>query len=404
LTDGIIITRHKTQNIMTETKEIKTPSINFLMTGKDAGRDVLVIGLKEAYRDKPQYQRSLKREYAQCHELKHPNILEYIEERDDDKYGYCLVMEWEPARTLADYLLESHSEEEKKSIIRQLADAVSFMHQNGKVHGALNPDCIFVTNQGDRVKLLNFRVRYADQMHEPAASMKFRAPEAKDGTVTLDARTDVFSLGMILKEMNFESGYEDVVSVSSSFARNDRYPDVETFLDAFEHRRYTRRSGGDEVGSGAGNKRAAMLIATIVGLAVIVALVYFNRNTGGTEGEQPVSEVVDSAQTDATQESSVAEQSAQPTENAPSQDTNPESATATGSYTGDLAFLNELVPQMHIDLDKIYASGGDNTAIHTKVARYYKGLRRALGNKTDAQFAAYDKEFADYVNKKNAGE
>lgn len=389
---------------MTETKEIKTPSINLLMTGNEAGRDVMVIGLKEAYRDKLQYQRSLKREYAQCRELKHPNILEIIEERDDDKYGLCLVMEWESARTLTEYMQESHSEEEKKSIIRQLADALSFLHQNGRVHGALNPDCIFVTHQGDRVKLLNFRIRYADQMHEPVASLKFRAPEAKDGTVALDARTDVFSLGMILKEMGFESGYEEVVSVSSSFARNDRYPDVETFLDAFEHRRYTRRISGSDGGNGARNKRAAMLIATIVGLVVIAALLYFNRNSGAPEAEQPVAEMVDSTQTDAMQENNVAEQTGQSAANEQPQDTNSKSATVSGNYSGDLAFLNELVPQMHIDLDKIYASGGDNAAIHAKVARYYRGLRKALGNKTDAQFAAYDKEFADYVNKKNAGQ
>lgn len=389
---------------MTEIKEIRTPGINLLMTGQEAGRDVMLIGLNEAYRDKPQYQRSLKREYAQCHEIKHPNILEYIEERDDDKYGYCIVMEWEPARTLTGYMQESHSEEEKKSVIRQLADALGFLHQNGKVHGALNPGCVYVTNQGDRVKLLNFRIRYADQMHEPTATMKFRAPEAKDGTVTLDARTDVFSLGMILKEMDFASGYEDVVSVSSSFARTDRYPDMETFLDAFEHRRYTRRGSGGESRGGTGNKRAPILIATIVGLAVIVALVYFNRNSGGTIGEADEREMVDSTQTDAMQESGAAGQSGQPTENGQPRDTDSKPATVPGSYTGDLAFLNELVPQMHVDLDKIYASGGDNTAIHAKVARYYRGLRKALGNKTDAQFAAYDKEFADYVNKKNAGE
>ncbi|MGI6242384.1 MAG: serine/threonine protein kinase [Prevotella sp.] len=388
---------------MTETKEIKTPSINLLMTGNDAGRDVLVVGLKEAYRDKPQYQRSLKREYAQCHEIKHPNILEYIEEKDDDEYGNCIVMEWEPARTLADYMQEPHSEEDKKNIIRQIAAALNFLHQNGIVHGALTPACIFVTNQGDRVKLLNFRVRYADQMDEPSASLKFRAPEAKDGTVTLDARTDVFSLGMILKEMGLDAGYESVISVSSSFARNKRYPDINTFLDAFEHRRYTRMGEGNDVVRGTRNKRVAMLIATVVGLAVIAALVYFNRNTSGVEGEQPMSEMVDSTQTDAQQGNNVADQSGQPAEDGRPQAATPKSPAVAGNYTGDLAFLNELVPQMHIDLDKIYASGGDDSTIHAKVARYYRGLRKVLGNKTEAQFAAYDKEFADYVNKKNAG-
>jgi len=64
--------------------------------------------------------------------------------------------------------------------------------------------------------------------------------------------------------------------------------------------------------------------------------------------------------------------------------------------------MNKLVPQMHIDIDKIYAKGGDAAAIRKRVQTYYKGLRKALGNLNDNQFAAYDKAFAEYITQKNA--
>lgn len=388
---------------MTETKEIKTASINILVTGKDSGRDVLLVGLKDIYRDKPQYQKALKREFAQCHKIDHPNILKYLEEKEAESQGPCIVMEWQEARTFDQYLAEGHSGEEKKRVIRQVADALSFLHQNGLVHGALTPSCIFITTQADQVKILNFRLKYADLLSEPVSSTRFRAPEAKDGTVTLDARTDIYSLGMLLKDMNMGTEYENVISTACSVGRFNRYPDVDSFLEAFEHRRVSRRpSAGSEGAAPASNKKMAIFIATIVALAVAAAVVFFNRDRESNETVQPATEAVDSVQTQGRQP---AAETASDSRQGPVQETHtpePQPDRASGSYTGNLEFLNTLLPQMHIDLDKIYASTPDKAAVKAKVSRYYKGLRRALGNKTDEQFAAYDKAFADYISKKNA--
>lgn len=71
---------------MTESKEIKTTGINMMLTGTDGGRQVLLVGLKAAYQDKPQYLKALKREYDNCHDIDHPNIVKYIEEKDVDGY------------------------------------------------------------------------------------------------------------------------------------------------------------------------------------------------------------------------------------------------------------------------------------------------------------------------------
>lgn len=373
---------------MTESSEIKTYGVNILVTDKMNGQDVLLVGIKSAYRNKPQYLRSLKREYARCHKIEHPNIIKCIGERDFENYGHCIVLEWEPARTLADYMRENHDMEEKKNIIHQLADALGCIHANSLVHGAINPSCVFITDKGDQVKLLNIRLHFADMLSEPAELTKYRAPEAKDGTVVLDARTDIFSLGTILKELNINDEYSDVIEGSTNFARNDRFPDIETFLEAFEHRRVTLRKKSRQNSGSRHDKRIAAAIAAIAAIVGIAVIFIFNRNQPSTEAQLPTKEVADTIKTNSTR-------------------TAPPVQTPTinqlDKYSGDLEFLNDLVPQMHVDLDKIYASASDNAAIHAKVSRYYKGLRKALGNKTNEQFAAYDKEFADYVNKKNAG-
>lgn len=373
---------------MTESSEIKTYGVNILVTDKMNGQDVLLVGIKSAYRNKPQYLRSLKREYARCHKIEHPNIIKCIGERDFENYGHCIVLEWEPARTLADYMRENHDMEEKKNIIHQLADALGCIHANSLVHGAINPSCVFITDKGDQVKLLNIRLHFADMLSEPAELTKYRAPEAKDGTVVLDARTDIFSLGTILKELNINDEYSDVIEGSTNFARNDRFPDIETFLEAFEHRRVTLRKKNRQNSGSHHDKRIAAAIAAIAAIVGIAVIFIFNRNQPSTEAQLPTKEVADTIKTNSTRTT--------PPVQAPT-------INQLDKYSGDLEFLNDLVPQMHVDLDKIYASASDNAAIHAKVSRYYKGLRKALGNKTNEQFAAYDKEFADYVNKKNAG-
>ena len=58
---------------MTIDNELTTASINSLSVGSDAGKPVLLVGLKEGYRDKPQYVRSLKREFSQCKDFDHPH-------------------------------------------------------------------------------------------------------------------------------------------------------------------------------------------------------------------------------------------------------------------------------------------------------------------------------------------
>jgi serine/threonine-protein kinase len=396
---------------MTETNEIKTAGINLLVTGTDNGQPVLAIALKEAYREKPQHQKALQREYDKCHELEHPHLFKYLDCKNMEGLGTSLVLEWQPARTLDDYLHERHSVEECKRILRQIADAASYLHQNNMVHGALDGQSIFITTQDDNVKVLNFRMRYADKLHQPAESLKFIAPEAKDGTIALDARADIFSLGAIAKAMNLGPEYGDLVKGSCSYGRNERFDSTDAFVDALEHRRTPSRkaSESDHVGTTT-NKKMAVGIAVIVTLALIGLVWFFNgggQDNGSTESQ--TSEVTDTTAAPAHNDASADAAPSAPTTDAaapstPAADATAQPADGTEQFTGDLAFLATLVPQMHIDIDKLYAKGGDSQAIHRRVVAYYKGLRGTLKGLNQAQYDAFDKAFADYITQKNAAQ
>ncbi len=385
--------------------EINNASINRLATIAE-GRELLLVGLKKDYIEKPQHVKALRNEWTRHHELDHPNIIKYVDQREVDGFGAAIAMEWEPARTLTEYMAEEHSDEEKKSIVRQVANAVAYLHQQQLVHGAISPATIFVTRQGDRAKLLCFRLRFADSLYEPRPLAQYHAPEAKDGTVTLDARSDIYSLGILVRDLGLSGGYDDLIKTATQTARATRFADVDSFLDALDHHRTARRTAPakSSAPTAGGSKRVAIVIAAIIGLAVIAAIMFWNhQSTDETEVAAANTEVAgdnESATDNADATQTTADATATP-DNATPASTPAPSPRNDNKYSGELIFLNDLVPQMRIDLDKIYAKAQSPQEARRRVQTYYKGLRRAISPKSDAQMAAFDKEFALYVNQKN---
>ncbi len=385
--------------------EINNSSINTIATGKDGGKDILNIGLKEAYGSKPNFQRYMRQEYERGKDLDSNYIFKFLALNDDAEKGPVVETEWEDSRNLSDWLLEGHSDDEKKKIFRQVANAIDYIHSKGLVHGCLNASNIFVTRKGDDVRLLTFKVRYTDIMKQPQECLKYVAPEAKDGTVGLDARADIYSLGVLLKALGFDAEYHNVIEKCCRFGRNERFDSIAALLEAVDKHRFNRPA--DELTDAqptiSSNKKMAVIIAIIVVL-VCVAVALLVAQSGG---DQDQNEAQQTEQTDSTSQdknTSAQGQSDSNYEQAVDENSNQAQADSTvDTQDGDNAFLNDLVPQMHTDLDKIYNSGDDKATISSRVGTYYKGLRRVLKkqHKTSAQLDAFDKAFAEYVQQKN---
>jgi len=160
----------------------------------------------------------LLREARVASSLSHPNIAVIYEIDDvDGPEGRTsfIAMEYVPGRTLAQFARgRSLSAGEILPLVRQIAEALAEAHDRGVIHRDVKSSNVMVTDSG-RVKVLDFGLaKYTPPVGEGESTWTRRADGdgALVGTVAymspeqalgreLDARTDIFSLGVVFHEL-----------------------------------------------------------------------------------------------------------------------------------------------------------------------------------------------------------
>ncbi|MBO0700479.1 MAG: serine/threonine protein kinase [Zavarzinella sp.] len=145
-------------------------------------------------------------EGAICMAIRHPNCVGTYEYGISTKKEPYLVMEWIDGLGL-NYLIETKSPQLKGNRInylRQLCEAVEYLHAAKFLHRDLCPRNVMVTKDG-QVKLIDFglTVPYTPEFCRPGnrtGTADYLAPEIIRRQTT-DHRVDVFSLGVTAFEM-----------------------------------------------------------------------------------------------------------------------------------------------------------------------------------------------------------
>lgn len=161
--------------------------------------------LKHEYAGSTLHLGLLHKEFDICYRLSHPNIVHVLGMEEVEGLGLCIVMEYVEGCTLRRFMDEGRiTKYTAKSIISQTCDALAYIHGLQIIHRDLKPENLIITTTGNYVKLIDFGYSDADSytvLKMPAGTRRYAAPEQL-GNGKVDARTDLFALGIIIGEIN----------------------------------------------------------------------------------------------------------------------------------------------------------------------------------------------------------
>ena len=183
----------------------------------DMNRYVAIKILHSRYLSRSDLVSRFRREARAMSQLSHPNTARvFLYGQLED--GACyFVMEHLVGQNLAQIVRAEGAMKPKRAmrIMIQVCSALEEAHQAGIVHRDLKPENVFITTQGgirDFPKVLDFGLAKVTERQMRPGSMvltqqgmvfgtpEFMSPEQAHGK-TLDARSDIYSLGIILYEL-----------------------------------------------------------------------------------------------------------------------------------------------------------------------------------------------------------
>jgi tRNA A-37 threonylcarbamoyl transferase component Bud32/tetratricopeptide (TPR) repeat protein len=184
----------------------------------------------------------LIREARAAAKLDHPNICTIHEVGEEDGRSF-IVMQYVEGETLAHRIARKPFQiSEALDIAVQVADALAEAHSRGIIHRDIKPQNIMITPRG-QAKMMDFGLARVVQEHDALASeaetqglltkpgmivgtVAYMSPEQTRGEM-LDARSDIFSFGVVLYEAATGQrpfGGSSVLSIMHEIAAVDPLP------------------------------------------------------------------------------------------------------------------------------------------------------------------------------------
>lgn len=191
------------------------------------GRFFVYKALKKQHRGNLMYEELLSKDFNIGFSLSHSGVCQYYAKIQHPAIGNCIVMEWVDGCTLEELIKDGNIDSRLcEKIICEICDALEYIHRKQIIHRDLKPENIMITHNGQNVKIIDFGLSDADSygtFKAPAGTRHYAAPELIAGE-PVDARCDIWSLGVIINEIS--KRYRHVTTRCLQHNRNKRYSSV----------------------------------------------------------------------------------------------------------------------------------------------------------------------------------
>ncbi|MBS7156054.1 MAG: serine/threonine protein kinase [Sanguibacteroides justesenii] len=196
-----------TVDIYSDLKEFYTPANGYsrLHLCRRYGKLHILKSLQPFYSSQEFYKQLLLKEFNIGYQLDHPNIRHTIGWEKNDLLGNYIVLEYIDGIPLTTFIEQGKlTRALAYKFITETCNALQYIHNKQLIHKDLKPNNILITYNGNNVKLIDFGLADCDDyeiLKIPAGTEKYLAPEQLDPNATLDCRTDIYSLGIIIEEL-----------------------------------------------------------------------------------------------------------------------------------------------------------------------------------------------------------
>ncbi|MDE6497970.1 MAG: protein kinase [Muribaculaceae bacterium] len=162
-------------------------------------REVFVKRLKEVYRTQPLYLDAMEKEFEVGVTLHHPSLPEYRELHRD-----YIVMDFIDGSTLASMMRQGDPwlarPRNVRAMLRELVDAVDYLHRHNVAHCDIKPDNIMITARTKHLVLIDFDKSYTDALNDTCGDPARYGLHPRDaGSCELDFR----GIALVAEQLQF---------------------------------------------------------------------------------------------------------------------------------------------------------------------------------------------------------
>ena len=168
-------------------------------------RDVAIKIVKDEFANSPDYLDAFLNEAKLAARVNHPNLVNVFDQGVDGDFDY-LVMELVVGKTLREIMAKFGKIDANRAldVVASVLAGLSALHRAGIIHRDVKPENIILANDG-RIKVTDFGLARPTAKSELAGApllgtVAYIAPEVLRGE-QLDARSDLYSVGVVLFEL-----------------------------------------------------------------------------------------------------------------------------------------------------------------------------------------------------------